>query len=278
MAQSITKVVGNNALNILFAIQEIKANCASISFEGIIEYLNQRKLNEQISSYYEWIVNSLDRNVVIQTLQFVFAFSSQKISLEQLALLCNIQNDNMAYTLEKLYPLIIQDNGNYYAFHNDVRLFFKRSVIAGGNYKALAEAMKDRIQANTSLRRFIYDIVFESLCEMDDTSYLLSIFTPEYIIKSVQYGFPLDRLLSQFGTVSNILANSNVLDSLNNMSLVASVLNQFLSCVRYYLKENECYENKYVSEKTRSEKYILNKRDELFTIVKDIYALLIRAC
>lgn len=275
LAQSITLVVGNNALNVLFAIQEIKANCAFASFEEIIKYLKQRKLNEQISSYYEWIVNSLEKTAVIQKLQFVFAFSSQKITLEQLALLCGKPNDYMAYTLEKLYPLIIQDDGNYYAFHNDVRLFFKRTVIAGGNYKTLAVAMKEIIQANTLLRQFTYDIVFESLCEMDNIEHLLSVFTPEYIIKSVQYSFPLDRLLSQFGAVSNILVNNGDLDSLNNMSLVASALNQFLSCVHYYEKENEYYENKFVSEKTRSEKYILNTREDLFTIVKDIYSLLV---
>ena len=54
LAQSVIELVGNNALNVLFAIQEVKTSGSS-PFEDIIEQLKQKKLNGQISGYYDWI-------------------------------------------------------------------------------------------------------------------------------------------------------------------------------------------------------------------------------
>lgn len=65
LAQSVIELVGNNALNVLFAIQEVKASGSS-PFEDIIEQLKQKKLNGQISGYYDWIVSSLPNDTLLQ--------------------------------------------------------------------------------------------------------------------------------------------------------------------------------------------------------------------
>lgn len=58
LAKSIIEVVGNNALNVLFAIHEIKQPRTDISFDSINAYLQERDLNGHIDRYYEWIISS----------------------------------------------------------------------------------------------------------------------------------------------------------------------------------------------------------------------------
>ena len=275
LAQSVIGVVGNNALNVLFAIQEVKAKRLPCSFDEIIEYLKQKKLNGQINCYYDWIISSSPDDALLQKIEFAFAFLSQKVTLEQLALLCEKEAYEVAYSLAKLFPLIIEDSGYYYAFHNDVRLFFRECVLSARNYDFLASAIKDQIEKNDALSCFSYDVVFGSFLEIADIDGLLSFFTPEYVIKSAQYNISLNKLLSQFESVSSLAKTRNDLCSLHKLSLVATALQQFLSCVSYYAKENEFFDNDVVIGKTKSEKYILDKDADFVSIVHDTYLLLI---
>lgn len=273
LAQSVIQLVGNNALNVLFAIQEVKTSGSS-QFDDIIAQLKQKKLNGQISGYYDWIVSSLPSSALLQKIEFVFAFLSQKITLEQLALLCDNRVDEVAFSLETLFPLVMEDNGFYYAFHNDVRLFFRESVLAARNYPTIANMIRDRIEAEETLARFAYDVVFESFLELDDINGVLTVFSPEYIIKSVRFNVSLNKLLSQFESVSRIVTEKRELRFLHRLSLVATSLQQFLSCVSYYAKEAVYFENEIISGKTRSEKYILDAGADLASIVHDTYLLL----
>lgn len=273
LAQSVIELVGNNALNVLFAIQEVKTSGSS-PFEDIIEQLKQKKLNGQISGYYDWIVSSLPNDTLLQTIEFAFAFLSQKVKLEQIALLCGKRTDEVAFSLAKLFPLIVENNGYYFVFHNDVRLFFRQSIVAARYFSSLAVAVKDRIEAEETIGQLKYDVVFESFLEIDDIDSLLSIVTPEYIIKSVRYNISLNKLLSQFESTLRIVESKNAIESLHKLSLVATTIQQFLSCVSYYAKEAEYFENPTVAGKTRSEKYILDTNTDLATIVHDTYLLL----
>lgn len=275
LSQSIIDVVGNNALNVLFAIQEAKTHFAGCTFDEIIQQLKQCKLNEQIGSYYEWIISSVGTDILSQKLKFIFAFSSSKITLEQVVLLCDKPTEEVSLTLSRMLPLVMEDQGLFYAFHNDVRLFFKRIVLSARNYPSLALAIRDRILAEPKLHRFAYDILFSSLCELTDSTYLISFFSPEYIIESVKYDVSLNNLLIQFETVSSILADNTDLNSLHRFSLVATALEQYLSCVHYYVKENEHFDNAIISGKMRTEKNVLERQTDLPTIVEDIYKLLI---
>lgn len=274
LAQSIIDVVGKNTLNVLFAIQELKLNGPFCSFDSIIEYLKQRRLNGQISRYYDWIVGAVDNDVLLQKIQFIFGFASQKITIKELALLCEQPAYDTANALYKLFPLIIQEEGEYYTLHNDVRLFFKKAVLCSGNIAILATTMRNQVLCEEELAHFAYDVVFGSLYELEDIKLILSVFTQEYIVKSLKYCIPLDKLLSQFDAVLSLVAKRRDLEAINQLSLVATVLNQFLGCVHYYSKEKEYYENSLDHHMTKSEQYVLDRNKDFVSIVNDTYFLL----
>ena len=114
LAKSIISVVGNNALNVMFAIYEVKKMQSEHTFDSMINCLREKQLNCQIDRYYEWIVSSIDENSLLLKIKIIFAFASQKIKLAHIANMCEEKIENVVIVLNKLYPLIVSDSNEYY--------------------------------------------------------------------------------------------------------------------------------------------------------------------
>lgn len=275
LSDTIISVIGNNALNVLFAIQEMKrSNLLELyKSDAIKDFLLERKLNSQIRKYYEWIFESASVSPYLKKIEFIFAFASQKISLENVALLCSIDEYLAVTELEKLHPLIRKDDEMYYVFHNDVRLYFRECLLKMNSFSILRREILNRIINDDRLERYSYDISFNSLCVAKDITSAMNLFSYRYIIKSIKYSIPLDRIMRQFVLLTEI-TGANALQCLHGLSLAATTLYQFTSCVQYYGKAEDYYENKILYGKTESEKYLLDSNTDLSCIVNDIYQLL----
>ena len=68
LAKVVISIIGNNVLNIIFAILELKKMDLPLSFEDIERELNRRFLNKQIDKYYEWIIGSINKEFVLTIL------------------------------------------------------------------------------------------------------------------------------------------------------------------------------------------------------------------
>lgn len=273
LANSIISIVGNNALNLLFAIMELKKMEVSLSFEKIEETLREHQLNSQIDKYYEWILSSTNESVLLYKIETIFAFASIKIPLQHLAKLCNTNADEVYLLLGKLYPLIICDNDGYYAFHNDVRLHLKNSITANGNYGYVIRQIKTNIIGCQELQQYKYDLLFDFLYEDKDVDGLFELVNVEYVMQSVIYGIKLDKLTNQFRRVLRIIRDKQVYEHLPETSAVALALSRFASCINYYQKEKDHVSSYNPCNKTRSEKYILNLQKDYKQIINDIYEL-----
>ena len=124
LAKSVISIIGNNVLNIIFSILELKKMVLPLSFEAIERELNNKFLNKQIDKYYEWIIGSQEKSLLFYKIEAIMAFSSRRINAYDIAEMCGVEYDEAIYTLNGLYPIIVCEDGQYFAFHNDVRLFF----------------------------------------------------------------------------------------------------------------------------------------------------------
>ena len=274
LAKSIISIVGNNALNVLFAIYEVKKMQAEYTFDSIIACLQEKKLNCQIDRYYDWIVSSIEESALLLKIKLIFAFASRKIPTKHIADICGVQPEDVAIILNKLYPLVVCDSEEYYTFHNDVRLFFKESMITNSNFNVLSLAIYDKVVRDEHLGQYKYDILFGLTLELSDKQVLFDLFSPEYIINSVQYKVPVDRLVQQFYTVTQVVSASGQLNNIDKISFLASTISQYINNIKYNEKEDLLYESEIVSSKTESEKYILSTKDNINDIVYDVYTLL----
>lgn len=85
LAKTVISVIGNNVLNIIFAILELKKMVLPLSFEAIEKELNSRFLNKQIDKYYEWIISSQEKSLLLYKIEAIMAFSSKRINAYDVA-------------------------------------------------------------------------------------------------------------------------------------------------------------------------------------------------
>lgn len=273
LANTIISVVGNNALNVLFAVMELNHLGVTTSFDTIEKTLAERCLNKQIDKYYEWIMGSLEQSLILQKVEVVFATVSNKINLCDISKICDVEEDEMAYFLKKLYPLVLLDSEGYYVFHNDVRLHFKNEIMAHEMNLVVEAKFERRINSDDNLIKYRYDILYNLYYMSKNTPKLFELVNVEYIMHSVRYDISFDTLVKQFMNIMNLLVQNSEYDYLTNASAVSIILSQFGNCIKYYGKENKYIENMMPSKKRRAEKYILDIVKDVTQIVDDIYSL-----
>lgn len=274
LAKSIISIVGNNALNVLFAIYEVKRMQLDHTFDSIMDCLRERQLNCQIERYYEWIEKSIDENALLLKIKIIFAFASQKISAKDIADICSERVEDVVIILNKLYPLVICDFDEYYTFHNDVRLYFKETMILNSNYDILALSIYNKIVDDEKLYQYKYDISFGMALELKNKQIIFELFSTEYIMNSIQYKISVNKLIQQFYAVANIVYDSGSLDNIDKISFSAATISQYINNIQYNQKEDLYYEERSGENKTESEKYILSVENKFNDIVYDVYFLL----
>ena len=276
LSSSLIQVVGNNTLNVLFAILEIKRLSADSDFDGIINHLLTRRLNNYIDRYYEWIVSSIssESEILLLKLEAIYAFASRKISIENLVDLCESDKLTVEAVLHKLYPIIVSDDFGYYVFHNDVRLYFKEVIRANSNFANVIDSVTSSIIKNETLDEFKYDILFNLNLETHNLDKIFEFYNPDYIIGSINYQIPIDRLVEQFSNVVDLFKNDYNFEMTHRLSLVSTSISKLIECVNYYEQEKRFVEAKMSSKLTRSEKYVLKASDAISQIIDDIYSLL----
>ena len=276
LSSSLIQVVGNNTLNVLFAILEIKRLSADSDFDGIINHLLTRRLNNYIDRYYEWIVSSIssESEILLLKLEAIYAFASRKISIENLVDLCESDKLTVEAVLHKLYPVIVSDDFGYYVFHNDVRLYFKEVIRANSNFANVIDSVTSSIIKNETLDEFKYDILFNLNLETHNLDKIFEFYNPDYIIGSINYQIPIDRLVDQFSNVVDLFKGDYDFEMTHRLSLVSTTISKLIECVNYYEQEKRFIEAKMSSKLTHSEKYVLKSSDAITQIIDDIYKLL----
>ncbi|MBQ8804394.1 MAG: hypothetical protein IJZ53_12220 [Tyzzerella sp.] len=274
LSDTIISVVGSNALNVIFAMLELKKMSLPLSFEMVENILRDRCLNCQIDKYYEWIENSMDKSLLFYKLEAIFAYSSRKNTLHDLALLCGSSEGDTQFVLNKLYPLVLRDEVGYYTFHNDVRLHFQNGIKANSNYKSITQSLYHNILMTEELEVYRYDILFDLLLNLDNTGKMFELIDVKYIIASVKYNISLNMLSKQLLYVLKLLVRKKDFNYLNKASAVSLTLSQFANCIQYYEKESLYIEHQRGLYKTKSEKYVLDSQVCIEQIVRDIHYLL----
>ena len=270
----ITDVAGNNTLNIIFAIEELKNHPKPLDFDNAIGLLSERELNGNIDKYYNWIISHISEALDLYILEAIFAVAAKKIPVSDLELICNKARINIECILNQLNPIITKDKDGYYCYHNDVRLYFKKIITHNSNFKNIVNFIKDNILEHEEIEIYKYDVLFDLLIEAKDIYSLFALFTPEYIINSLRFKKPIDSLIQKIKKLISILPTNEELKYVSELSNIAITFSQYISCLTYYEKEKYYFEALMPQHLTKSEKYTLNASDNIIDIISDISYLI----
>ena len=79
------------------------------------------------------------------------AFSSNRVDAYDVAQMCGVDQDEAVYILNSLYPIIIREEEDYFAFHNDVRLFLQSEIIHNPNITSITDSISSLTLIGVSL-------------------------------------------------------------------------------------------------------------------------------
>lgn len=270
LAKMVISIIGNNVLNIIFAILELKKMALPLSFERTEKELESRFLNKQIDKYYDWIISSQEKSLLFYKIEAIMAFSSNRVNACDVAQMCGVDKDEAVYILNGLYPIVVCEDDEYFAFHNDVRLFLKNEITHNSNIKIITESVIKQIQKDRKLWKYRYDISFNLLVNCQYINKVLQFIDVEYVMDSVLYGISFDKILQQF-----VLALRLPINKLEDVSIYSSAISlclaQYANCIQYYEKEEVFFERNSISKRTKAEKYCLTVVNDLEQIINDIH-------
>lgn len=278
LAEDIIGVVGNNTLNILFAIKEIERIFPDQPYEQIIKLLREHHLNGNISRYYEWILDNVTSNrnndLTFEKLKIIFAFSSSKLSLDNLANLCGVDRLTVSHIIRELTPLITVENGLSYVFHNDFRIYLRNCVKSSEEFEDLKNYIYGRIINNTDLTSLKYVLLFAVLEESCDIEKLSQLFSPQYIMESLDFKIPLSKLHIQLKSVSQLIQQKGAYQYLSRLSMSCATLTQYFESVEYNCEEMSFYSIETPENRRKSEFMVLDPKKNTSIIIQDIYYLI----
>ena len=262
----IIDIVGNNTLNIIFAIKEIEKLPVNFSFEDLKNILTERKLDKNISNYYEWIFNSSNNDSMLKLIIILFAYLNLKINIDDLALIFEVNRVEMTDIISKLYPLVIVDNEEKcYVYHNDVKLFFRNKCLENRDYSLLTKSLLSFLENNKKVKHnILVDLLMNSnlnLFEYYNLNYLKECFD-----NSINY---IDMYEEMLKVIRYFVVKKNVYD-VSSINIFLTTICQMKYVYEYY-KSNNVPE--YFSKKIRhleSEVYRLNISDKYGKILSDI--------
>ena len=272
LAKVIIDTVGNNTLNVLFAISEAKRLNVTNSFDDFILALKTKRLNENINNYYNWIHESLTKTPIMDKILFIFAFSNLKIHINELSELFKIGIFEMANHLSSVYPLIVNDEDDfYYVYHNDVRIYLKNKLCYRKDYKFLVQEMIPLINSNLKIK---HDILIP--CIQMTNGDLFKYFNIEYIKEYLENDLSFWNLSRDLDICFKNIIETKRIEDVDDLSIMTTSIFQINNC---YLWMNAGEDLPLpVNDVCNSEKYVFNGIEDIKPFIFDTYNLLKRSC
>lgn len=270
LSENVIDLVGNNTLNVLFAIMEIKQMICNpmITYEEIIENLNKKNLNNDIVNYYESIYRKVENSQDYLKLLLLFSFSFKKLSIKIIQKILNKEKIECITILENMYPLIINSDYSYYAFHNDVKLYFKKKILYNQHYDAILSELIPILNEILDLK---HDILAESLyhSKFDMLDFINLTYFQEHIVNN----FSFEKMLVDYQLLfSKFIENINM-TRVNELSTIMSTISQYDECFKWK-NEGEHVYNINILNRVYSEKYQCRYPEDIQYLINDCYFLL----
>ena len=223
-------------------------------------------MNSTINNYYEWIYNSLDSNSLIKQIVLILIYTTKKITIADLSKILNLSILEISDSIDSLYPLIIKSgDGECYAYHNDVKLFFKNKFICTKWYTTYVKELIKKIKIIPEL---LHNVMVDMIIPSDLD--LFDYYNLDYLKESFYKAIPFDFLLLEFRKVVGYFIKNRRYERTNIMNIYLSTIKQMDNVIRfnnnggnYYIENN----NKYLL----SEIYDYDFMYEYETIINDIF-------
>lgn len=237
----IYEISKGNTLSAIFAAYESKNIKNSME---LLSFLNSRSLSSDITEYYDSIWNSLDERVLKNGYQIkdllaaLFSITIEKISIDDLV---GIFRDNPMNRIQwqqilGFYsPLVIESEGKYTLYHNDIRVYLKSKLRMNSNIISHVAGMIANYYLSSSRKNEVKHRDIFRLLDLSNRNFeKIDVFSIKYIDEAIMLRQDMNSLLNQFQEVVKQSNNEWDFEQIKKIALTAIYLNQYQRIVDYY--------------------------------------------
>ncbi len=271
-----------NTLSSIYAVHEIK-NC--ISIEEIEECMNRKRLSSGINSYYEYVWKSALENIpeqffyVDDVLAGILSLINKRITPKTISKICreaNISEHAWKRILQKLYPVVVEENGCFSVFHNDIRVYLEKYLRKNNsNFASVSSSIADFFMNENEDPIIRHELVFSLLKYANREESYVDIFTKTYVIEALNIGRPMEEIIDQLELTLLSIRNLDNYEKVIDFSCAVSTLYQFLQSSQWIDRQYQPVID--LPLVLYSEKKIVNKTfltlEELERMLKDVSLL-----
>lgn len=229
-----------NTLSAIFAMYEAK-RCDNI--DQLEECLKRKRLSSGINSYYEYIWKSALDNIpgnffyVDGIVAGVLSLINKKINPEVINDIygdASINGNAWKKILQKLYPIVVEENRDFRVFHNDVRIYLERYLRKQLTiFIDVASKIADYYINKSTDATSRHELVFELLKYAKKTKEYIQVFTEAYVIEAITIKRPMEEIIEQLEATLETVVDIDDYKHMINLSCAVSTLNQFIKSLQW---------------------------------------------
>lgn len=243
VSEIIYDISKGNTLAAIFAIHESK-NAKTV--EELQSLLNKRKLSSGVEVYYESIWESrnylqgYEREIADVLLPGLFLLSKEKINIREFSKIFDDKSFNEIQWLRLLNqysPLIVNESGDYFLYHNDIRVFLEQKIAKEGiDLKNIASKMANYYMKEKSKIVSKHNDLFRLLDISERQNEKIEVFNAHFVKEALSVNQNLDILFNQFKEVCITIyeIKEKDLEKISDIYIVSMILNQYAKIKNRY--------------------------------------------
>jgi hypothetical protein len=272
-----------NTLVAIFATYEAE-RCTSIS--ELEKIIHDKKLSAGINEYYEYIWKNAIKNIpgeyvyLQDILAGVLALLNKQITSEELVQICNESSINIYVwesVLEALFPIIISDEKEYLAYHNDIRIYLEKKIKKNvKRYQQSNEMIADYLYNRCDDIKLKHENIFQFFLNAQKERQYSKIFSYQYVYEAIKYKRPWKEIMEQLNNTLISMHEDVEFEDVLELSCSVSTIYQYVQSLQWIQSKHIEEENlPHILESER--KVLKNKQfavDNITNMLYDIIHLL----
>lgn len=242
----INKAVSGNTLSAVFAVNGT-SYCSNI--DELETEIERSKISGGLLSYYEYMWKSTLENLPKGALYIeplmagALTLINKKITPLLMAKIFNGENISeyvWKSSLNKLYPLVVNEDGEYRIFHNDFRIYLDRFLRKDrDSFIEVSSRLADYFLSDADDIRLKHELVFQLLTNSDRKNEFIEVFTEDYVIEAIKHKRPMRELYDQLEMTTMSLQYISANQNLLSFSCALDTLFQYQASLQWEDKDHD---------------------------------------
>ncbi len=161
--------------------------------------------------------------------------------------------------MNRLFPLVVNEEGGYRIFHNDFRIYLDKFLKKDHDcFVEVSSRLADYFMNNGDDIQLKHQLVFQLLINSGRQNEFINVYTEDYIIEAIKYKRPMQELYDQLEMTTLSLRDIGVNEMLLSFSCALNTLFQYQVSLQW---EDKYHEEEFeLPVALQSEKKVINRK------------------